>query len=462
MQTVTKNFTIQDFFGYHPHEFQKEFHRRRALTQFLTLVAHRRYGKTEGAIMELLVGAMQCKRRLPIYEYLAPTLKQAKQIAWDKVKYYTHKAKDNGLTGVDVSETDAKVIFKHRSDPAIVRLAGWEEPESLRGPYTDGMVLDETADLKEGVWGTVLSPKLADRKGWAVFTGTVKGINALFDFWRKGVPGKGKDPLWDSLYYPESVTHGKIPWLDDYAIAMLKSAMTTIQWRQEMECDWNASSENVLIVLDAIMKATERNLQENEYRHAAHVMGLDVARFGEDSSVFLRRQGLATFPLRRFEQRDTTFLAGQANREIRQYGLDSVFVDGTGGFGAGVVDALRQMNPPCPIFEVAFNGKATDQEHYYNHRAEMWDGISKWLSRGGSLVRDESLIRDLASPQYGFEGGRMKLESKDEIRKRLGKSPDAGDALALTFAYPVLPMEKSFNQEGFRTISVRDDFKLGL
>ncbi len=460
---IQKRLSIYELFGYLPTEFQREFHRIRRLQAHTTLVAHRRFGKTEGILVELLEGCITCQKRLPIYQFLAPTLKQAKKIAWDKIKFYVNNAHENGLEAIRISESDSKVVFTHRgaANPSTLELGGWEEPETLRGPYTDGMAVDETADLKPGVWGKILAPRLADRKGWATFTGTVKGIDQFFDFYRKGVNGPEKDPHWGSLYFPESVTHGKIPWLDEQALATLRSGVSEIEWRQEMELDWNASSENVLIALDAIVAASKRHIRPEDMFSSANVAGVDVARFGEDESTIVRRQGPASYKARTFKKVPGTFLAGQLMLMHKETPLDAVFVDGTGGYGASVVDALRQLRAPFPVFEVMFNAKATDFAHYYNKRSEMWDLMRQWLDRSGAIYPDEQMIRDLASPGYEYDNGRLKLEDKPAIRKRIGRSPDYGDALALTFAEPVAPSRGLFGRET-DVLFARDDFKLGL
>lgn len=462
-EVIQKRLSIYDLFGYHPTEFQAEFHRFRRRQPYTTLVAHRRFGKTEANLIELLEGCLTCPKRLPIYQYLAPTLKQAKKIAWDKLKYYVNVARENGLTAVAVSESDAKIVFTHRgrSNPATIELCGWEEPESLRGPYTDGMVIDEAADMRAGVWGKILAPRLADRKGWSAITGTVKGMDQFFDFYRRGVAGDAKDPHWGSLYYPESLTHGRIPWLDDEALATLRSGMTETEWRQEMELDWNAVNDNVLILLDVITAAAKRQIRQEEMRNQPHILGVDVARFGDDESTLIRRRGPAAFPKQRYSRVSGTFLAAQVARIHREEALDAVMVDGTGGYGASVVDALRQMNVPFAVFEVQFNNRAMDSEHYYNHRSEMWDKMRHWLERGGAIPADEVLIRDLAAPQYEYDRGRLKLEDKREIRKRIGRSPDAGDALALTFAYPVYPVMAP-EVGAYSGKFARSDFQLGI
>jgi hypothetical protein len=109
------------------------------------------------------------------------------------------------------------------------------------------------------------------------------------------------------------------------------------------------------------------------------------------------------------------------------------FVDGTGGYGAGVIDSMIQAgyNP----IEVQFAGKAIDQR-YANKRAEMWFDMANWIKKGGALPNCPELVRELTAPTYTFVNGKFMIEPKDQIKKRLGFSPDMGDALALTFALP--------------------------
>jgi hypothetical protein len=116
-----------------------------------------------------------------------------------------------------------------------------------------------------------------------------------------------------------------------------------------------------------------------------------------------------------------------------QFNSEVEFVDGTGGYGAGVVDAMLQMqlNP----VEVAFNAKASSDK-YFNKRSEMWFEMANWVKRGGALPKCVELRKELLAPTFGYSNGKFQLESKDQIKKRLGFSPDKADALALTFALP--------------------------
>ena len=190
-------------------------------------------------------------------------------------------------------------------------------------------------------------------------------------------------------------------------------------------------------LVDAAMARPESS--ERMFGRTAAV-GVDVARFGGDSSVICTRIGrdAAAFPFKRFRGLDTMQLASRVAEHIdmlRSTGLGVVvFIDG-GGVGGGVVDRLRQLGHDC--IEVQFGGKADDPRKYANKRAEMWGKVKEWL-QFGRLPKEEVIATDLTSVEYGFRADdSILLESKESMKKRGLASPDDGDALATTFAHPV-------------------------
>ena len=457
------NISVQELFEYTPSMYQREVHKFRKLQPYTTLVAHRRFGKTECGLMELLDGALRCKRRLPIFDYIAPTLKQAKNIAWEKLQFFCETARKNGMNNIKISKTDTNIkISRGDVGVATISLCGWEEPESLRGPYCDGMIIDEAADMKPGVWGKILAPKLADRHGWAMITGTVKGIDQFYDFYQKGVAGATQEEFWGSLYYPIEDTRGNIPWLDEYALASLKSGMTATEWDQEMNCNWTASSDNILIPLKSIEKAEKRILKERDWISSAHILGIDVAGTGADPYCIARRWGPWFAEKIKLHNPEPIYLAGRVIKEVRKHNIDTIFVDGTGGYAGALVTALSNLNCPCPVIEIGFKSKAVDEIHYENIRAEMWDKMSNFIEKYAGLPVDLNLKRELSCVTYKFKNSRMILEPKDDIRKKLGHSPDEADAWALTFAYKVIPLGLQLQQSSGinRSKIVKDDFKL--
>lgn len=175
-------------------------------------------------------------------------------------------------------------------------------------------------------------------------------------------------------------------------------------------------------------------------RIGAHVVGLDPAR-GGDTSTFIHRQGRAAWGIDRMNVRDTMLVAGRAARMLEDdKTIVRMFVD-IGGIGAGIYDRLVELGYGDRVTAVNFGGKATDERKYFNKRCEMWGEMGEWIEDEitPSIPDDDQLHADLTavSGDRYSSNGQLKLQSKDEIKKELGRSPDDGDALSLTFAEPV-------------------------
>jgi hypothetical protein len=170
------------------------------------------------------------------------------------------------------------------------------------------------------------------------------------------------------------------------------------------------------------------------------LLGVDVARFGDDQTVIARRHGRKIEPLVKLRGLDTMQVAAKVAEIIKNEHPDAVFVDGV-GVGAGVVDRLNQLG--FNVFDV-LAGSTPDEknkETYYNKRAEMWGRMRDWLE-GADIPDDQDLVSDLIGPEYGYDNKmRIQLEKKEDMKKRGLASPDAGDAIALTFAYPTPPVQ---------------------
>lgn len=406
--------------GFRPRPWQAACFR--ALKRFSVLVIHRRAGKTVMAVMKLIDAALRNDRQAPRYAYLAPLFNQAKDTAWTYLKHYTGK-----IPGTKINESETWVELPNG---ARIRIYGADNPDRLRGIYLDGVVLDEVADMKPEVWDEVVLPTLSDRGGWALFIGTPKGVNRfseLFDL-------AGRTDGWFAALYDVYQTEA----LPANEIELARATMPDNAFRQEYLCDFAAANENTLISLPVALAAKGLHLKADKYDHAARLIGVDVARYGDDSTVIIRRQGLASWAPKVVKGADAMQVAAIVALEAADWKADAVFVDGTGGYGAGVIDRLRQMgmNP----IEVQFAGKPIDPR-FANKRAEMWWGIKDWLEKGGALPDDMALVRELSAPTYSMDNARgvLKLESKDDIKERIGSSPDRADALAVTFAFPVMP-----------------------
>jgi hypothetical protein len=191
---------------------------------------------------------------------------------------------------------------------------------------------------------------------------------------------------------------------------------------------------NALLGPDDIDRAVARNYRPEELENAPVVLGGDVARQGDDESAIATRQGRLAHPLRTMRIPDTMLVAQQFIKHATDHDADAFFVDETGGYGAGVIDAMRQLGHD--VIGVQFGGKPSDYR-YYNKRSEMYFEMAQWVKDGGQLPDDRELREELCATTYVFQGDKFRIVEKAIIKDAIGRSPDKADALALTFAYPV-------------------------
>ncbi len=158
---------------------------------------------------------------------MSPFLKQAKSVAWD---YLRAAVAPGRQVGASIHESELRVDYP---SGAQVRLFGADNANALRGLYLDGIVLDEYADMDPRVWPEVIRPALADRRGWAVFIGTPRGRNSLFETWRRAQ----SDPAWFALMLKASET-GLIC---EEELEVARRDLSEEQYAQEFECSFDAA-----------------------------------------------------------------------------------------------------------------------------------------------------------------------------------------------------------------------------
>jgi len=177
---------------YDPRQQFYDFHAR--ASRFAIMVCHRRMGKTVACINDLIDKALQCKRTMPRYSYIAPFYKQAKTVAWDYLKHFAAPVMDGKPME---SELSVRLI-----NGAVIRLYGADNPDALRGVYHDGCIIDEYGDCAPRLYNEVIEPALEDRDGWVVFIGTPKGPNHFFELWEAAK----LDSDWFTQLSPASTT----------------------------------------------------------------------------------------------------------------------------------------------------------------------------------------------------------------------------------------------------------------
>jgi len=313
-------------------------------------------------------------------------------------------------------------------------------PEAFAGLHNQGgrllLVFDEASAIADPIWETA-EGALTDSGTeivWLVFGNPTRRAGRFFECFNRF-----RD-RWSGLQ------------VDSRSVA-LTDKQQLAQW----VADYGEDSDFVKVRVRGqfpqagSMQFIGADLVEAAMRRAPHpaadrgqplVMGVDVARFGDDRSVIALRRGrdARSHRIEKHRGLDTMTLAARVAERAAAERVSAVFVD-EGGVGAGVVDRLRQLGVP-KVFGVNFGGAAQRfdaagaKPRYANKRAEIWGNLKEWLEHA-SLPDDPELAADLAGIEYGYNGrGEIQLEKKDDMKKRGLASPDIADALALTFALP--------------------------
>lgn len=210
---------------YKPREHQLKVHELLDGKRFAVVVAHRRFGKTVAALNHLIREAVLNEKETPRYAYIAPTYGQAKRVAWDYlVKYTTPLGGTNNIS-------ELRVDFWGRR----IQLYGSDNPDSLRGQYFDGVIIDEVGDQNPKIWTDIVRPALTDRKGWCLFIGTPKGHNHFKELRDRAEKEEG----WGLLEFKASET-GVV---DETELKAAKNEMGEDKYRQEFECSFDAAVE---------------------------------------------------------------------------------------------------------------------------------------------------------------------------------------------------------------------------
>ncbi|WP_439392351.1 terminase [Bradyrhizobium sp. PMVTL-01] len=362
-------------------------------------------------------------------------------------------------------EVTAKAIFSTDPEHAAtwrIDAVTWNETrtEAFAGLHNEGkrivLLYDEASGIPDSIWD-VSTGALTDQNTeiiWTAFGNPTRNVGRF----RECFPGGRFAHRWN----PKQIDSRDVPITNKAEIA-------------EWEADYGEDSDFFRVRVKGVFpKAGTSQFISSELVSAAAdpkrdaevtlydplVMGVDVARFGDDQTVFRFRRGRDARSIKpmKFRGLDTMQIAARVAEAYARYQPDAIFID-NGGFGAGVVDRCNYLH--LPALGIDF-GASPDNEikgresgiWYYNKRAEMWGAMRDWLS-GGMIDDDPELVADLPAVEYGYAMKNARdciaLEKKEHMKARGLSSPDNGDALALTFAHPVAPADqrhKYGNQAG--------------
>lgn len=295
------------------------------------------------------------------------------------------------------------------------------------------IIFDEASAVHDKIW-EVMEGALTDEDTeiiWLAFGNPTRNIGRFRECFRK----------FKHRWFGKQVDSSKVKhtnkaqirkWIEDYG---WNSDFVKVRVRGEFP----SSSIKQYIPSTLIDAARGKKLNQMQFDFAPIIIGVDPAWTNDEIVIFMR-QGLHTKMLACYKPfENDQLLATYIAQFEDEYKADAVFIDM--GYGTGVLSIGKMMKRKWTL--VPFGG-ASATPGFKNKRAEMYGGIRKWLQEGGTLPEDPILAEELGSPEYEvLDNGDVLLESKKDMKARGVPSPNRADALALTFAFPVLKKNRT-------------------
>lgn len=327
----------------------------------------------------------------------------------------------------------------------------WSEhnPTAFAGTHENDvlMIFDEASEIANIIWETAEGAlTTADRTNtviWLAFGNPTSNVGRFRQCWTKF------KKRWIT-FQVDARTAKKAnkalfeEWIEDYG-------EDSDFVRVRVKGQFPRTGPTQFIGNELVEAAQARTVNERHIANAIpKIIGIDVAREGDDASVLYRRWGPKLYDPIEWRIDDTMKLASFIAAKLNEYKPDVVFIDAI-GIGAGVFDRLIQLGYDNVVACYAGNRKQTLDDHiYYNPRIEWWARMKEWLKTADLPAgqHEGTLYEDLIGPQFQYDiNMKMRLERKEDMKKRGLASPDHGDALALTFAYPVPTKRDAYRQE---------------
>jgi len=360
----------------------------------------------------------------------APTSAQLFDAMFAELKRWINELPELLNNMIEVKQD--RIVFKSAPDEMFIsaRTSRAEQPEALQGIHSEHVML--VADEASGVPESVFEAAAGSMSGHSAVTlllGNPTRSSGFFFDTHNRLSGE-----W-TTFRVSCTDSPRVS--DDYVNEMMsRYGEDSNAFRIRVLGEFPRSDDDTMIPMELIDGARQRDVTHNKY--APVVWGLDVARFGSDSSALCKRQANAVIEkIRVWKNLDLMQLTGAvvAEYEALEDGdrPSEILVDSI-GLGAGVVDRLMELGLPARGINVSESPSFGTQ--YRNLRAELWAKAKSWLERRDCfLPADERLISELATVRYKFaSNGKLQIESKDDIRRRGLPSPDVADAFVLTFA----------------------------
>jgi hypothetical protein len=324
--------------------------------------------------------------------------------------------------------TATKFAYKKSPEDWYAAATPWSDnnPDAFAGTHDKNVlvIFDEASNISDVIWEKIDGAMSTKGAMWICFGNPTKNVGRFYQCFHKY-------KKWWSTRQIDSreAKHADKVWVQRFIEQFGLDADRT---RYQILGQFPKTASRQLISTDAVEK--DQKHETEGWELLPKVMGVDIARFGENSSTIAVRQGRKVFDIEVLPKMDLMATAQHVAEAIKRERPLQVFVDGS-GIGAGVVDRLRQLN--FSVVDVN-GGNQSLNPRFLNKRAEMWWEMKEFIEGLCELPKDDKLKEELTVVTYDYtDKGRIRLDRKSDIMDDYGFSPDRADALAMTFAYPI-------------------------
>jgi len=325
--------------------------------------------------------------------------------------------------------TQSRISIKGKAfQKADLVTASAENQENLAGGHSENYIIlaDEASAIEEPVFDVLQGTLGTGGGGRFIMTANpVRNSGRFYEIFSM------QKKIWQTLTF-DAFNSGQInsSWIEEMADFY---GVDSDRYKVRVLAQFPRVSEEQFIPTDLVEAAMRRVLTPSMYNGYPKYCGVDVARFGSDSTVFTIRQGPMVLDIAKYDGLDTTEVSAYLMDYYHKHKPEKIFIDAI-GIGAGVFDQSKHMG--LPVVEVVVSTKSSDPKMYFNLRSQLWGELRDWLNNGASLPDDDRKIKaQLCGMTYGFNNRfQIQLANKKDMKKMGLESPDIPDSLSLTFA----------------------------
>lgn len=355
----------------------------------------------------------------------APTAGQLFDALFSEIKHWVNRLPD--FLKENIEPFSDRIVLKSAAESSFMsaRTSSADRPEALAGVHSENVLLicDEASAIPEPVFESAAG-SMSGHSATTILIGNPTRNTGLFFRTHHQLSSD-----WYTMHVP---CHDN-PLVSADFIQQIKNTYgeTSNAFRVRVLGEFSLREDDVLIAAELVDSAMDRDVVLD--RLEPIVYGVDVARFGDDRTVLIKRQGQVVVEVKSWNGADLMETVGRIVNEAKTDTPGTICVDSI-GLGAGVADRLREQG--FNVLDVNVSESSAMNPQAARLRDELWIAVRDWLNqRTCKLPKNDDLRAELCSPTYTFTStGKIKVEGKSELKRRGLRSPDLADALCLTFA----------------------------